>query len=829
MLRVPVAVVPGPDSHQLLQPGRSSFLHSQIKTSTSMSALTQFFLNPAYVLPGAALLSVPILIHILSRLRYKRVRFAAMEFLLESEELNRRRIILEQLLLLLLRILAVLLIALLIARLVLDPGRLLMLRSASMHHVVLLDDSLSMRDREGDSNVFRQALVTLENMLSEGSRQPGASRVTILSMTDPRRPIVSDRVLDSALLQELLPRLRNLTCSWRAASPVDAINAARDILAADGSAAPEVRVLTDLRASDWNGRPEVAAALESLKTINATVDLIKVVREQRPNVALQEMLAETLAVAQGVPWRMTLTLRNHGSSKVTGLRGSVLVDGNLLPGKVLIPDLEPGTELQVSHDLTFDSEGRHQVEVRLDDDSLREDNRRFLAVEVTERRTVLIIDDEGQQEDASFVAAALSADPSLTGLTSEVRPSQALTSSSLKQYDCIYLLNVRELPADATVLLAAYVRDGGGIAWFPGDQANTRWYSDTLREPSLQLFPVPLGTLHEVAATTGPRGDANANPFLNPIFEQHPVFVVYNAPDSPFPDTLQIGRWLQVTDDWNRDDTERADGVRTLIRLENGQPVAFEHSHGKGKVLTFLTGAGRRWSNWPVAPAAPGYVVMHLLMHQYLQRMTDAVELRELTEPLRFEWPVSQFTENIEVVLPDAASDEEPVAETFVRLQATLVKPEESRPAAPKENNPNSDQENGTNPDPASAATESSERATGTSKPTEETLAVTISQAERPGIYRVRRFNVEGNVNDVSIALNVPITESSLALANPDLLTQQANLDHLRVLEADAAGALGGAEAGREVRWILLSLLIVALVAEQLLALRLSYHPEVMR
>ena len=58
-----------------------------------MSWLIQFFLNPAFVLPGAALVSVPILIHILSRLRYKRVRFAAMEFLLESEELNRRRII----------------------------------------------------------------------------------------------------------------------------------------------------------------------------------------------------------------------------------------------------------------------------------------------------------------------------------------------------------------------------------------------------------------------------------------------------------------------------------------------------------------------------------------------------------------------------------------------------------------------------------------------------------------------------------------------------------------------------------------------------------------
>ena len=773
-----------------------------------MSTLTQFFLNPAYVLPGAALVLVPILIHILSRLRHKKVRFAAMEFLLESEELNRRRIVLEQLLLLLLRILAVLLIAFLIARLVLDPNRLLMLRGASMHHVVLLDDSLSMRDREGDAAVFQQALVTLENMLAEGSRQPGASRVTILSLTSPRRPIVADRVLDAAFVQEILPRLRNLTCSWRAASPVDAIHAAKDILAADGSAAPQVHVLTDLRATDWNSRPEVVAALESLNTIKASVDLIKVVKDTHSNVAIQQLQADTLAVAQGVPWRMTLTLKNHGAGKAAGLRGTVLLDGASLPARILIPDIEPGAEVQISHDVTFDSEGRHQLEVRLEDDALREDNRRFLAVEVTERRMILIIDDEGQQDDASFVAAALSADPALTGLASEIRASQTLTSVNLKNYDCIYLLNVRDLSADTTLVLADYVRSGGGIVWFPGEQANVRWYSETLREPSLKLFPAPIGTVHEI--DQGNLATDEVNPFVTPVFEAHPIFMVYNSPDSPFPDTVQIARWLQVTDDWKADDAERADGVRTLMRLKTGQPVAFEHALGKGRVLTFLTGAGRRWSNWPVAPAAPGYVVMHLLIHQYLQRPIESVELRELSEPLRLQWPVSQFADNVEVYLPEAGPDDEPVAETFVRLRATLLKTDK----------------NGV-PETTPTATSPDAKSPSGTPPAEQELELTIAQAERPGIYRVRRFDPEGSVNDTVIALNVPTSESALALADQEQLTSHAELDHVRILEADSANSLGGSAAGRELRWLLLGLLIATLVAEQLLALRLSYHPEV--
>ncbi|MCA9008732.1 MAG: BatA domain-containing protein [Planctomycetaceae bacterium] len=770
-----------------------------------MSTLTQFFLNPAYVLPGAALVLVPILIHILSRLRYKKVRFAAMEFLLESEELNRRRVVIEQLLLLLLRILAVLLIGLLIARLVLDPGRLLMLRGASMHHVVILDDSLSMRDQEGGSTVFHQALQILENMLVEGSRQPGTSRITLLSTTDPGRPIVADRTLDAAFVQEILPRLRNLTCSWRAPSPIDAINAARDILAADGGAAPHVHFLTDLRATDWNSRPDTVAALESLKTLNASVDLVAVVNDTRSNVVIQQLAAETLAVAQGIPWRMTVTLKNYSSRKATGLRSTVLLDGGSLPGRILIPDIEPGAELQVSHDVTFDSEGRHQIEVRLEDDALREDNRRFLAVEVTEKRLILIIDDEGQQEDASFVAAALSADPALTGLASEVRASQTLTSANLSRYDCIYLLNVRDLPADTTLLLTDYVRAGGGIIWFPGEQANMRWYSETLRDPSMKLFPVPIGTVHEVDPGVGAAA-GNASPFLTPVFEEHPIFMVYNAPDSPFPDTVQIARWLQVTDEWKVDDTERADSVRTIMRLRTGQPVAFEHAIGKGRVLTFLIGAGRRWSNWPVAPASPGYVVTQLLVHQYLQRPIDSVESRELSEPIRLQWPISQFTENVEVYLPEAGPNDEPVAETFVRLQATLLKNDSHIP--------------GETPSVKGDDTKKDDAASSLQE-----LGVVIRQAERPGIYRLRRFSPDGNVNDLVMAVNVPTSESSLALADHEQITSQSELDHVRILESDAANSLGGSQAGRELRWLLLGLLIATLVAEQLLALRLSYHP----
>src|SRR5438552_16280703 len=110
------------------------------------------FLNPWFMAAGGALVTLPILIHLINRMRFKRIRWAAMEFLLKSQKRNRRRLIIEQIILLMLRCLLMVLAGFLLARYigyqppletdsegaVIVPGTL---------HVALLDDTLSMTDR----------------------------------------------------------------------------------------------------------------------------------------------------------------------------------------------------------------------------------------------------------------------------------------------------------------------------------------------------------------------------------------------------------------------------------------------------------------------------------------------------------------------------------------------------------------------------------------------------------------------------------------------------------------------------------------------------------
>src|SRR5947209_7022903 len=105
--------------------------------------MAELFLNPWAMAAGALLVSAPIIIHLINRIRFRRVRWAAMEFLLKSQKKQQRKLLIEQLILLALRCLLVALAGLLLARFV---GRSLAGAEAGTRHVIVLDDTPSMGD-----------------------------------------------------------------------------------------------------------------------------------------------------------------------------------------------------------------------------------------------------------------------------------------------------------------------------------------------------------------------------------------------------------------------------------------------------------------------------------------------------------------------------------------------------------------------------------------------------------------------------------------------------------------------------------------------------------
>jgi len=156
----------------------------------------EMFLNPWAMAAGTLLISSPIIIHLINRMRYKRIRWAAMEFLLKSQKKNRRRVIIEQIILLLLRILLVLLAGFLLARFI---GAVTGSQQ-STRHVVLLNDTPMPAERDlpeplralalcqafelTDARFDRDVATLIEDL---GGRPP--SRLSGQAMTGPVRLI----------------------------------------------------------------------------------------------------------------------------------------------------------------------------------------------------------------------------------------------------------------------------------------------------------------------------------------------------------------------------------------------------------------------------------------------------------------------------------------------------------------------------------------------------------------------------------------------------------------------------------------------------------------
>src|SRR5439155_599665 len=116
------------------------------------------FLSPLLIW-GTLLGSIPLIIHLLNRRRFRRVEWAPMHYLKLTVRRNRRRLQIEQLLLLLVRIALPVLLFIFLARPVLHPTGLerWAFGGGRSSQVVVIDDSLSMGYASAGPSAFQRA------------------------------------------------------------------------------------------------------------------------------------------------------------------------------------------------------------------------------------------------------------------------------------------------------------------------------------------------------------------------------------------------------------------------------------------------------------------------------------------------------------------------------------------------------------------------------------------------------------------------------------------------------------------------------------------------
>lgn len=740
--------------------------------------LANHFFNPTFVAGGALLIASPIIIHLINRMRYKRVRFAAMEFLLASQQRNRRRLLLEQLLLLLLRILIVAAIVMLISRLILDQSQISIFRGARSHHVVLLDDSLSMRDRWGETTSFAEALKIVNKLAAGGAEQPNTQKLTLLRLSRPEQPFLSEREVNEDFVTELSTKLdqQAFPCTHQTLDLVKGLQSVRKLLAEERGTIQHLHVISDFRERDWQDQKAISAAIDELTSAGITVNLVRTVPEQHANLAVTLLTGDIQVAAANVPLRLKIAVKNSGPQLATNVRLALFDNDEKVPTSIEFEKIDPQTEVIHESDIRLSTSGEHKLRVSIDADSLVEDNSRFLAVDVPKSLPILIIDGDASGEDGTYISEALAADPTSTGFTPVIENVEFLRRRSLEGFRAIYLLNVPEIPADGLDALERYVADGGGLAWFVGNALRPAFYTETLYRDGKGLFPVPL------ESSTRDRFDDPTNSGADLRVVEHPIFRIFNLNPAEL-QPIRIEKYFPAAQDWVKDDQARKDRVRTLATLRAGDPLVLEHQYGDGKVVTVLTTASPEWNNWPTNYS---YVVMQLELVKHIARDVRSSETRQVGEPIRLSLDPADYTETVEIVSP--GSD----GERTTRIQA---------------------------------APEQGAVATGTSKPGPVRLVTTFNETDDPGIYTVRLMGQSQISEERLMTYNVSPRESDLKLAaTADIRKRLGTNSKVTIQEFGRLEWVQGKEAGSEIRQWLLWALLALMIAEQALAYRLSYH-----
>lgn len=646
-------------------------------------------LTAAAIAGGAV--SIPIIIHLLNRRRYKIVPWAAMRFLLAAQKKNSRRMRLEQWLLLLVRCL---LLVLLLGGMVsvtpwaeslwrwLMPNAVVAMTATTSrtHKILVIDGSYSMAGRVGDSTAFEKAR---ERAIQAVRKSPRGHGISVVLCGSPPQRIVPEPSEDHTRVIAELEALRLPHGNGDLAATFSTIEG---LLQSSPEKYPEKEVLffTDLQKTTWlaGQPPSLTPTLKRARTV-----LIDTAEQDQPNVAVTAIgLRDDIAIADR-DCIITATLRNYSTESKADFPVKLLLRRAQATaadpaGETIQLDttlrLDRNQENQVYFKVRFPAPGDYSVQAQIPGDRLPVDDVRSTVITVRKQLKVLLVNGKpfGDLFDQSTEWLRLALNPFAEGGDSGsiVRPKVITatafsdeTQGDLNPYDCVFLCDVPSLTPAESRRLEGFVRRGGGVVFCLGSQVQPGEYNRVLFRDGAGLLPVPLiGPLAAGKPFEYHLALESDSEQLKPIKEFQsdddrtsllaPRFARFYQTGNP-PPGVRPRRILSFVAGPIAGKETEAKAVPNTPRggagiLEWNPPAPAERggatnsnllsTRTRGKVLVVAAPVNSDWSNWPASPSFPA------LMQELLYFACSG----------RLQGYSSEVGQPLELFLPGAASVE---------------------------------------------------------------------------------------------------------------------------------------------------------------------------
>lgn len=556
------------------------------------------FAHPAY-LWGLAATALPILVHLFNQRRPRPLAFGAIDFVLRSQRQKARRLRLRQVLLLALRCLLIAGVAVALARPSLKPkGGVAAAPSGPQATALVLDASLSMRYRIGQSTLFAraksEALLALDRLGPDEPATVGLCAGPGGFIAGPPAAPSFDRLAQRRLLQAAQPTYlgSDLTsCLAQAAralgeSPV----AGKRIIAFGDLAAHSIRLEAP---APLVAAPAQAGGQAGQSAIRPNVVLVDAAGgKDLPNAAVIGIAVQPSPALGPRGYEVVATVANHSGAAAAGLPLSLRIGAQTMAkGFVDVP--AHGTAKKSLSAVLPAGPVKGRVELARDPvQGLDEDDAQDFGFLVARDVKALIVDGAPSslrtRDEAYFVEAALSPLRSGSRISAQTLDSDAAATRSLEDLDVVLLLNASAPSRPFAEKLRAFVERGGGLFIALGDHVDPDAYNEALA----RLLPRPLHLL-KTAADPGAQNAGEQAARFGSVDWSHPLFRVFTAADREGLQAARAYRYALLRPDPGA-------GSAAIASFDDGAPALVESRLGAGRVLLCTTSASMAWTDWPI-------------------------------------------------------------------------------------------------------------------------------------------------------------------------------------------------------------------------------------
>ncbi|MBA2113736.1 BatA domain-containing protein [Bremerella alba] len=609
-----------------------------------------YFLASGFAIAGAIVMAGPALIHLMNRNRYRTVHWAAMDFLLEAMQSNRRLLRIRDLLLMALRALALLLFGLALARPYFSsadsalPGT-----SKPPHAILVLDNSMS----NSLESISGSALETSRQQAKQFlEKLPSASQISVIALSGAQSRRISDPFTSRTDAADAIDKI---VATDGPGELTHALNQARRLAEQTPSLSPYVVVFGDQQASQWQRLARGNPPEEEMPVILVGTDASTPGNAWVEEFGLPDGMAEI-----GMPTRIVARVRYQGDEPRSNVAVSFKVRDNEVETK--FADFPEGDSVQtLAFDYVFDAmevdPGRMSsipLTVSIAGDALPADDSRSLVVPLVASTPVVFIDQWSDTEESpalgrlgeTWILRQL-----LCPQTDSSREEQHLIrpihlsqreaegeplKAALREARLTVIAGIESPSVELVSMLRSYVEQGGQLAIAAGGDFDPHAWNDVAWQGGRGILPKPLKpsavgqSLSEFSDDLQPfrisgKGLLDHSYFRLADLEETQLIDLYT--DALFfktvvptdeTNTLATSntassmppleeKWLSWTPpvstierpDDQSDSPTASIPATTIAQFDNGIEFVIERHVGSGRIVFFSSGVSSQWSTLP--------------------------------------------------------------------------------------------------------------------------------------------------------------------------------------------------------------------------------------